>query len=134
MFVGAMFQLGASLGTGPVVPNRVRMMSGGRSDAKRPHMLRGWRANAVVSSIGTALTRAANARRMRLPRPFRRRPEPDWLPLPYEQAILIPAPDPPDYSVALTPDGLRFLSMEPRPRVLLSRRRGRRVGAWVDLD
>lgn len=72
---------------------------------------------------------------MRIPRLFRRtEPEAEWLPLPYEQAILIPAPTPPDYSIALTPDGLRFLATEPRPRVLLTRRRGRRVKAWIDLD
>ncbi len=43
-----------------------------------------------------------------------RRPKPsdEWLPLPYEQAILMPDPIWPDWSGALTADGQRFLALE----------------------
>jgi hypothetical protein len=48
----------------------------------------------------------------------RTRPQPDgdWLPLPCEQQLAMPEPDWPDYSVALTEDGKRFLALEPKPR------------------
>ena len=36
--LGATFQLGARLGVGPDVANKPRIASGGRWEAKRPHM------------------------------------------------------------------------------------------------
>ncbi len=46
---------------------------------------------------------------------FLPRREPEWLPLPYEQAILVPEPPRPDYAQALTPEG-RLVAIEPLPR------------------
>lgn len=46
-------------------------------------------------------------------------------PLPYEQAILVPEPVSPDYNVALTEDGKRFLALEPSPRAIVPVRRRR---------
>ncbi len=40
----------------------------------------------------------------------------DWLPLPYEQAVSMPEPEWPDYSVVITEDGQRFLALEPKPQ------------------
>ena len=47
----------------------------------------------------------------------------EWVPLPYDQAILVPEPVSPDYSVVLTEDGKRFLALEPPPRPIVPLRR-----------